>query len=98
VWAQEEAERLAYPFKDFPPKNRRWDGGYKQRNLKIADASNVLLCIAVARYHPGFKGPRYGHCYHCGLRNPPHIKSGGCWTMWKAATLGKTPILEIVEP
>lgn len=31
----------------------------------------------------GHAADKFTPCYHCGDRNPPHVKSGGCWTAWK---------------
>lgn len=40
------AEQRRIPFREFPPKYRRWaPEGFKERNLQIADACTRLLCI-----------------------------------------------------
>ena len=78
IWAEEEAAKLGVGMTIFPPRVQRWEG-YKERNLRIAEASDVVHCIAVARLSLDFNGPRFTFCYHCGTRR--HIKSGGCWTV-----------------
>lgn len=82
------------------PKVFGWGptGGYKQRNIKIATGSNVLHVIVVSEYPSGYKGPRYGLCYHCKNRITPHVKSGGCWTGWYAVKLGRNVIWSIIYP
>lgn len=82
VWAHEAADAAGVPFVGFPPKTRAWEGGYKQRNLQIAAASDEVHCIVVAEYPASYKGMRFDYCYHCGTS--AHIKSGGCWTAKRA--------------
>lgn len=60
-----------------------WHPGFKSRNLAIAEDSDVVLCIVARDYLPDYSGRRFKGCYHCKDRNPPHVKSGGCWTAWK---------------
>jgi hypothetical protein len=83
IWAREEATALGLPFIPFPPKENNWENGFKPRNLQIA-ASDVVVCIVVKELPPTYKGRRFNGCYHCLDRNLPHIKSGGCWTAWRA--------------
>ncbi len=87
IWATEEAALSGYPFKEYIPQVLAWDPyqkyGYKARNLDIAK-SDLVVCITVATLPEGYKGMRFQGCYHCKDRNPPHIKSGGCWTAWRA--------------
>lgn len=86
IWAEEIAKELDVATLIFPPKVNRWDGpgGYKERNLKIAE-STLVLCIVIAHVllPQGVRDWGNGICYHCRDRNPPHVKSGGCWTAWK---------------
>jgi hypothetical protein len=93
LWAIEEAKNLGIPTKEFPPKTNNWDG-FKARNIQIAKASDVVVCIAVRKYHHHFKGRRFPLCYHCKTKD--HVKSGGCWTMHYAEKLGKEGRLLIV--
>jgi hypothetical protein len=81
-YAKEISISLSIPFEEYLPKIHKWEGGYKQRNLKIAQAAKVL-CIVVADYPNIYAGMKFNGCYHCGNRNPTHVKSGGCWTAWK---------------
>lgn len=98
VWAIEAAESLELPYSEYPPNVLRWDGGrdvgYKQRNIQIAEDSDVVCCIVVKKYPTGYKGMRFNKCYHCNTTS--HIKSGGCWTVKYAKNLGKeTRVIEI---
>jgi hypothetical protein len=90
VWAIQEAKAAGVPTQEFPPQVLRWDGalvgkvGYKQRNLQIAAAADTVLCVVLKELPYDYKGPTFGDgCYHCRDRNPPHVKSGGCWTAWR---------------
>ncbi len=80
IWAEEIAQELGCYDRDyiFPPKIRRWEGGYKQRNLEIARNSDIVHVIVVKEYPPKYKGMRFTWCYHCNADD--HIKSGACWT------------------
>lgn len=83
-WAIEIAQRLGVPTEEFLPANRQWEPrGYKERNLKIASQSDRVLVVVVHDLPPGYRGMKFNGCYHCKDRNPPHVKSGGCWTAWK---------------
>lgn len=86
IYAEEIAMELGLPTIIHAPKVKRWDGegGYKERNLAIARDSDLVLVVVVAQLPPRFGGMRFAGCYHCRDRNPRHIKSGGCWTAWKA--------------
>lgn len=107
VWAEEIAkERGCYREElIYPAKVRQWsgEGGYAQRNIRIALVSRVLVCIVVDKLPLGYKGVDYGECYHC--KRPsrmklhhyiPHVKSGGCWTMWCAREVLKRPMELVV--
>lgn len=85
-WAEEVANYIGIPVTVHAPRVLSWSalGGYRDRNLKIAKESDIVHCIVAEEYHSGYTGMRFAKCYHCGSRNPPHIKSGGCWTAWKA--------------
>ena len=93
VWAIEEAMQWGLPTQEFPPKDRHWDTGYKPRNIEIAQASDMVICIVVRTYPPDYAGMRFKLCYHC--KTDSHIKSGGCWTARYAGKLGKP--FEIIE-
>jgi hypothetical protein len=87
VWAEEEAKALGVPFQAYPPAIHRWEGGYKQRNLRIAKASDKVVCITLRELPESYKGMTFGSCYHC--KTSEHVKSGGCWTVKQAKLLGK---------
>lgn len=79
---------------EYSPKVNQWESGYKQRNLKIAE-SRIVFCIVANEYPIDYKGIKFPICYHCskheGFKNhPSHIKSGGCWTAYKAIEKGNT--------
>lgn len=85
VWAIEEAKAAGLDWEEFAPENLRWEPkGYKERNLKIASVSDRVVCIVVEKLPTFYTGMKFPLCYHCIGRNPPHVKSGGCWTAWKA--------------
>jgi hypothetical protein len=94
IWAEEEADALGRQKIIYPPKRRSWEGGYKDRNLRIAEESDVVYSIVVATYPEGYDGMRFDLCYHCNARD--HIKSGGCWTAKKAQAMGKGAMIRII--
>lgn len=78
IWAEEEADVIGAEKLIFPPKTLSWEGGYKPRNILIAQNSDIVHCIVVRELPPSYKGMRFDHCYHCNTSD--HVKSGGCWT------------------
>ena len=91
-YAEEIAEEMGIPTRIFAPKVFKWDapGGFRERNWKIANESDLVLCIVVKDFPPFFEGKRFEKCYHClsawrqgRHKNPVHLKSGGCWTAWR---------------
>jgi len=86
IWAEEAAEAHGITMKVYAPTNHTWGsvGGYKERNLAIAKASDVVLVIVVEEYPRLYAGLRFDDCYHCKGRNPKHKKSGACWTARKS--------------
>lgn len=87
IWAEEEAAAMAIPTLPFPPAVNRWDGGFKERNLQIANASDEVHVIVVKEYPLGYAGRRFDRCYHCHASD--HVKSGACWTAHRAMAMGK---------
>jgi len=86
IWAIEEANIQGKKKLEYKPKTRSWPH-YKERNMQIAKNSDVVVCITVKQLPEGY--PEQGferYCYHCGTDE--HIKSGGCWTVKYAKTLG----------
>lgn len=90
IWAIEVAKILGFPTKEYPPEVPQWDGGakigFKQRNLQIANNSDLVLVVLAKEFPDDYTGRRFSECYHCKRHNAPHIhiKSGGCWTAWQA--------------
>ncbi len=82
IWAEEEADKLGLKKEIHHPARMRWEGGFKERNLKIARTSDIVHCIVIAEYSDDYKGMRFDYCYHC--HTTDHIKSGGCWTAKRA--------------
>ncbi len=82
IWAEEAAAALGIDARIFLPAKRGWIGGYRERNLQIAGASDVVINVVVAEYPSGYSGMRFDYCYHC--HTTDHIKSGGCWTAKRA--------------
>jgi hypothetical protein len=97
IFAEEEYAKMDKPCAPyiFPPRINRWEGGYKQRNIQIAEISHVVHNILVAKYPPNYKGMIFGECYHCHTKD--HVKSGGCWTLKYAKSLGKTTYQHIIR-
>jgi hypothetical protein len=86
-WAIEGAEIAEIGFIEYLPKTRNWEGGYKERNLRIARNSDIVVCITVKELPSNYTGMRFKMCYHC--KTDTHVKSGGCWTVKEAKKLGK---------
>lgn len=86
IWAVEEADKLGIATKEFAPKRKTWEF-YKERNLQIAQWSDVTYCITVKELPPSFTGMKFDYCYHC--KTNEHVKSGGCWTVLQAKKMGK---------
>lgn len=82
IWAEEEAVFLGRPAVIHKPENLDWLNGYKPRNLKIAEDSDIVYCLVVDTYPPDYDSMRFPYCYHC--KTSSHIKSGGCWTARRA--------------
>ena len=95
IWAIDEASKLGIKTLEFPPLNLHWGSGYKARNISIANNSDFLVCITVDKYPKDYMGMRFKKCYHCNTGE--HVKSGGCWTMKKAESLGKRTMLIVLD-
>ena len=80
-WAIEEAKNLGLKTTEYLPKFHGWEA-YKERNLQIANNSDIVYCITVKRLPTTYEGMKFQLCYHC--KTNDHVKSGGCWTMHKA--------------
>jgi hypothetical protein len=89
VWAIDEAAKRGITGVEHPPASRVWSGGYKERNIRIAEDSDVVVCITIKDLPPDFEEHGWErYCYHCGTSE--HIKSGGCWTTKYARKIGKS--------
>lgn len=96
VWAEEIANELGVPMTVYAPTKLAWSGkgGFKERNLRIANDADLVLCVVVKELPLNYRGMRFAGCYHCaGFGIPFHVKSGGCWTAWRA----KEGVWRIVE-
>lgn len=94
IWAEEIADELGIEKIIHKPKRLEWNGGYRERNLKIARDSDIVHNIVVAGYRSGYQGMRFSRCYHCGTDE--HIKSGGCWTARRAKE-GIWHVIPVIE-
>lgn len=103
IWAEEIANEYGLPTEIKTPKQNSWDGeyGFKARNIDIAKCSDIVHVIVVDTYPANYKGMKFEGCYHC-AKHPemkaPHIKSGACWTGWKAVAMGKQLRYHIIHP
>lgn len=95
IWAIQEAEQLGVQTLEYPPRQLSWSGGYKARNLQIAQTSDLVVCITVQQLPEGYTGMRFPGCYHCGTTD--HVKSGGCWTVKQAIRLGKPGRVLVID-
>lgn len=93
-YAREEAEAMGLKFIGYAPETHSWASGYKPRNMKIAEASDLVVCITLRKLPDKYKGMKFELCYHCNSKD--HVKSGGCWTMKYAAELGKETRLIVI--
>lgn len=87
IWAMEVGEELGLVRTEYPPARLTWIGGYKERNMQIADRADVVYSLVVNELPKDFKGMRFDLCYHCLTKD--HVKSGGCWTAHYAKRQGK---------
>lgn len=98
-WAIQEAKKMGVGTEEFAPSVHRWEGtaeepGYHQRNMTIAERSDVVISLVLSEFPPNFKGRKFTFCYHhrdekMWHETHPHIKSGGCWTAAYARKIGK---------
>lgn len=96
AWAAELGRTLGLEVVEHLPKHRSWEGGYKQRNIKIAEDSDIVYCITVKELPDTYTGMRFTMCYHCGTDQ--HVKSGGCWTVKHARKIGKRGEVYVIHP
>jgi len=68
-WAIEEAKALGLETQEYPPATQKWEGGYKQRNLAMAEACDKCVCITVKEYHENYTGMRFEKKWNGDLSN-----------------------------
>jgi len=85
--AIELASSRGFLFRTILPESEKWEGGYKERNLKIAKMCDALYCISIPIHDK--------KCYHHTEIKTPHEKTAGCWTMKEALKLNKECMLLI---
>lgn len=98
-YAIQEAKKLGVDTEEFAPVVNRWEGtaakpGFHQRNMTIAEQSDVVVSFVLTEFPPNFTGRKFTFCYHHRDEKEwhdkhPHIKSGGCYTAAYARKLGK---------
>lgn len=100
IWAEIITKEVGKKFTPFPPYGLFWQK-FKERNIQIAKHSAKVYNITVNKLSDTFTGMRHDCCYHCEKNSvipyPPHIKSGGCWTMWYAINIGKEGQMFVVK-
>jgi hypothetical protein len=96
IWAEEVARTMGAQLDLKIPDVHQWNPvgryGYRARNIDIADSSDIVHVIVADEYPQDYHGRRFPVCYHCaqwGGEAEDHVKSGGCWTGYKAKELGK---------
>ena len=90
-------------YKNFPARpltSGRWSswkvsGGYRDRNLQIAE-SRIVFVIVADSYPAEYRDKREKICYHCKESRPWHCKSGACWTGLQAMKKGNKAIWVII--
>ena len=82
------AKQFGFETLVYYPKIHKWEGGYMERNLEIANACDVLYCISVSTSEPD--------CYHH-PEKMRHLKTAGCWTLAEADKLEKQCYLEVID-
>jgi predicted Rossmann fold nucleotide-binding protein DprA/Smf involved in DNA uptake len=101
IWAETMAEQKGLPVEIFVPTVNKWHGGYRERNMKIAQHSDEIHVIVADKYPLGWQGRRFSACYHCQARSMQdavsHVKSGACWTALKAMRMGKPATWYVVR-
>lgn len=94
-WAADAGRDHGLQVVEHLPARRVWSGGYRERNIRIAQDSDRVVCISVKEFPQSYRGMRFPYCYHC--KTDSHIKSGGCWTAHYASKLGKPACIIVVS-
>lgn len=100
-WAEKIAHSYNLETKIYKPTRNTWEGngGFKARNIAIANTATEVHCIVPQKYPESYRGRKEIECYHCIKHghNAQHIKSAGCWTGWYAASLNKPYIQHVIK-
>ena len=110
IWAENIADELVIEKQIFKPEVNQWNDkalddlhggkfvayGYKTRNIKIAEACDVLYCIVprICDAEP-YKDSMMSYCVHC--KTCGHPTNGGCYTAKIAKKLGKEVHIIVIE-
>ncbi|MDG6933704.1 MAG: hypothetical protein JRN68_03300 [Nitrososphaerota archaeon] len=92
IYAEMNASERGCKTEICPPGVNEWKdkngkAGFKSRNIKIAETSDILFVVV----------PKASTiCKHCGSNRPAHISNGGCWTGVYAETLHKRVVWVIL--
>ena len=86
-WSIDIAREMGLEAIEHAPRDLSWEGGFKPRNILVAQDCEECVCIVVRELPPSYQGDRHEYCYHCHTKG--HVKSGGCWTVKHALSLGK---------
>jgi hypothetical protein len=105
LWAEDAAKVFGFRLDIKKPEVHQWhdDGahkGFRSRNIDIAKSCDELHVILISDYPPDYRGMKFDDCYHCKTHSshpPHHVKSGACWTGWKASELGKLVVWHIIN-
>ena len=86
--AAQTANGLDIPVKAYVAEVKSWAGanGFKVRNEHIANQCHGIICVTTQI--------KDEECYHC--PGGGHQRTGGCWTMQLAKSLGKETKLVII--
>ena len=87
IWAAEIGRALGCPVVEHFPTVLKWGaaGGFRDRNLRIAKHSDLVIVVAPSGYISTYNGKRFNGCRHCATARPAHVRSGGCWTAMRCA-------------
>lgn len=85
--ARQVADGLRLRVKAYVARTKSWDGpeGFKARNGYIAKECDGIICLSTK--------VKRTDCYHC---DGGHERTGGCWTLQLAKSLGKHTKLVVI--
>lgn len=102
IWAEKIAHNMKLELDIKTPRQNSWDGeyGFKARNIDIAKSSDEIHVFVIDKLPSTYHGRKFDGCYHCDKHQhdiAPHVKSGGCWTAWKAVEYGKQAFWHVIK-